>query len=236
MSLHVGYTGAVRCTGETTFGAKSLMSWFLGAYRSQGAVNLGIYVCKDVAGSATRSVHGEGRATDLGHDPYSRPPWGKALANALVNNSRELGVQCVIHDGRIWSGVYPHEGWRPYRGSNPHVGHIHTELTWDAARSLTAARIQTILGGTTPQPVPAQDWTRRMIMAMPELRVGTEGHFVTTGQALLLARGHQVKIDGDFGAQTRSAVVAFQASRSLAQDGVIGVRTWHHLLNMQRLL
>lgn len=108
--------------------------------------------CRAVRGGTTTSLHGEGRAVDLGINPHSAP-WGSELAELLRTNSAELGIQCVIWDRRIWSGSQPHAGWRPYRGVNPHRDHIHAELSWGAARGLTAAGVAGVLrGGGTAQP------------------------------------------------------------------------------------
>lgn len=249
--LHGGYQGATRCTGQATPGARALMSWFLGAYGAQGAANLGIYVCKDIAGSSTTSLHGEGRAADLGTRPYARPPWGRDLADALVAHSAELGVQCVIHAGRIWSSSYPDAGWRPHHGSDPHNGHLHVELTWAAARTLTAERVQQVLTRPAVRPPVAPpkpvDWTKRIIMALPELKrgaglTGPINEDVQSLQNLLQARGSRKEIDkaggadGRFGKATDLDLRAFQRARKIKDDGVCGKVTWHHLLNQQKLL
>ncbi|HVK26439.1 MAG TPA: hypothetical protein VM677_34245 [Actinokineospora sp.] len=53
---------------------RALMAWFLGAYAARGGKNLGIYNCRNVAGSSTSSPHGEGRAADLGVPVGGRDP------------------------------------------------------------------------------------------------------------------------------------------------------------------
>jgi peptidoglycan hydrolase-like protein with peptidoglycan-binding domain len=35
-----------------------------------------------------------------------------------------------------------------------------------------------------------------------------------------------ISVDGEFGGQTEAALRAFQRSRSLVPDGIIGPRTW----------
>jgi peptidoglycan hydrolase-like protein with peptidoglycan-binding domain len=49
-------------------------------------------------------------------------------------------------------------------------------------------------------------------------------------QQLLRARGHSVAVDGDFGPHTEAAVEAFQRSRGLVADGIVGPRTWEKLV------
>jgi peptidoglycan hydrolase-like protein with peptidoglycan-binding domain len=49
-------------------------------------------------------------------------------------------------------------------------------------------------------------------------------------QQLLRARNHPVAVDGIFGPMTESAVKAFQQSKSLAADGIVGPITWPKLV------
>lgn len=146
MGLHCGYVGAVRCSDGPTTGAKSLMAWFLGGYGARGGTNLGIYLCREIAGSGVLSVHAEGRACDLGIPAGAS--WGQGLCDALVARSRELGVQCVIYRGRIWSGAHCMQGWRPYNGADPHNTHAHVELDPASAGTLTVARINEQMGAS----------------------------------------------------------------------------------------
>lgn len=75
--------------------------------------------------------------------------------------------------------------------------------------------------------VPA--WT----IEVPMLEYGHVGGYVAAAQALLILRGCGCGpdgADGDFGANTRRAVLTFQRSRDLEQDGIIGPATWEALL------
>ena len=53
---------------------------------------------------------------------------------------------------------------------------------------------------------------------------------VRTLQQLLRARNHPVAIDGIFGPNTEAAVKAFQQSKGLAADGIVGPLTWPKLI------
>ncbi|MBJ6611385.1 MAG: N-acetylmuramidase family protein [Candidatus Thiothrix moscowensis] len=53
---------------------------------------------------------------------------------------------------------------------------------------------------------------------------------VTQAQALLLASGYAVMVDGNFGDKTEAAVKQFQLDNNLVADGIIGEKTWQVLL------
>lgn len=64
---------------------------------------------------------------------------------------------------------------------------------------------------------------------VPSLRFGNSGLSVRILQRLLLANGYPIRVDGNFGALTETAVKAFQSNRNLTIDGVVGQRTWSEL-------
>ena len=67
--------------------------------------------------------------------------------------------------------------------------------------------------------------------ALPTIRVGSRGTVVRIAQALLVCRGYKsAYVDGEFGGDTKDAVIAFQKARGLERDGVIGKNTWAKLL------
>jgi len=68
------------------------------------------------------------------------------------------------------------------------------------------------------------------ISPFPLTNKGEEGHPVQTLQHLLRARGHSVAVDGDFGPLTEAAVRAFQQSKGLTVDGLVGNQTWSALI------
>ena len=61
----------------------------------------------------------------------------------------------------------------------------------------------------------------------PTLRMGSRGSSVVELQTLLRNAGFNPgAIDGIFGNMTHSEVIAFQRSKGLVQDGIVGVMTW----------
>ncbi len=207
MALLCTYVGAKSCTSGPQPGAKALMSWYLGAYGPLGGVNSGIYLCRDIAGTGILSLHAEGRACDLGVRPYSAR-YGTTLAEALRKNSRELGVQCIIWNRRIWSGSYCQQGWRTYGGTNPHIDHLHVELSWWAAANLTVSLIQTTLSG---------GGSGATTMSILGLRKGDTGERVELLQTLGKQSGFgeylgAAGVDGVYGDGTAAMVLAMRKS------------------------
>lgn len=65
--------------------------------------------------------------------------------------------------------------------------------------------------------------------ALPTLKKGDKGAYVTLLQTKLVNKGYSVGsygIDGDFGSATLRAVQQFQRDNGLEADGIVGARTW----------
>ena len=69
-----------------------------------------------------------------------------------------------------------------------------------------------------------------MTLTWPQEHEGSTGEDVKTVQYLVTAHGHATAVDGAFGPQTKAAVEAFQSSRGLGADGVVGSQTWPQLI------
>jgi putative chitinase len=67
------------------------------------------------------------------------------------------------------------------------------------------------------------------VTARPVLRKGDSGSDVVVLQTALTEQDFAVDDDGRFGPGTETAVMAFQRSRGLTADGVVGVQTWSAL-------
>lgn len=242
MTLQRTYYPAQKCSGGPTPGAKALMSWWLGAYGGRGATNLGIYNCRPIDGTSTLSLHGEGRADDLGV-PVGNA-WSFAVADALKASSAELGVQLVIHNGKVWSARQPDAGWRTYNGSNPHRDHLHVELTPDAAQRLDVPYINAVLRPASPSvPGDAGDWTEELVKALPTARLGHHDvRTVKTVQAIINrdAGAGTLLEDGNWGPKTDNAVRTWQVVNNVPNsvrkdgtgDGVFGRASWTYALTL----
>lgn len=154
------YDPATRpCAPGTTAGCKALQHSILGHWHNAGATNVGTFVCRNNADGAP-SVHGNGRAGDIGRDARLI----QEIADWLVANHDALGVQLVIVNHKIWSVARAAEHWRPYGCDTPgskkdhHDTHVHYEVNIDAGRRLTPGIIHPLLPGHPgPPPMPGDD-------------------------------------------------------------------------------
>ena len=81
-----------------------------------------------------------------------------------------------------------------------------------------------------PESTPAAAyWPPRLLQYTPGLRLMV-GPDVRAVQALLLCRGDNLDVDGEFGAATEDGLRAFQRVKTEETDGVCGERTWSRLL------
>ena len=81
-----------------------------------------------------------------------------------------------------------------------------------------------VLSGVSPGVLPAQ-------ASRPLLKLGSQGVDVLEVQALLQLLGYyDGELDGTYTNQTERAVIEFQKSAGLGQDGILGTSTWSKLL------
>lgn len=132
------WANGANCTSYTD-GAAALRSYILATFPGVDAI--GGYSCRaNTANPSETSVHGVGRALDIMIRPISgraNSTVGDPIANWLVQNAAEIGVQYIIWNRVRWSGSRTPRV-APYGGPNPHINHIHVELNLDGARRRTA--------------------------------------------------------------------------------------------------
>ena len=67
----------------------------------------------------------------------------------------------------------------------------------------------------------------------PTVRQGARGNITKLIQERLVTLGYNTNgVDGIFGNGTKNAVIAFQKSKGLSVDGIVGTNTWRKLLNL----
>jgi hypothetical protein len=131
------------CSGSAQPGAVALRDALMP--RFQGCFDVGIYNCRGSSAGGSLSTHAEGRAWDAGF-PGECHSNGFALATFLIANAAHLGVQRIIWCRKNWGGIDSQgnfkDYWVPYGGPHPHTDHLHIELTWHAAKTLTRQAIE----------------------------------------------------------------------------------------------
>lgn len=138
-----------RATGAQP-GARALMTGLTTRYA--GARSLGIFAARNTV-LGNLSAHAEGRALDVGcsrdlgerivHDLLSLRY--RDATGDLQRGPAGLGISVLIHDRTIYSAKSP--AGRPYAG-DPHLDHVHVEMTRKAASRLRLPRVQRVLGLT----------------------------------------------------------------------------------------
>lgn len=217
-------SSCLKCSGKAQTGTVALAKYLMLRFPKTGS--LGIYNCR------LPSKHSCGRAFDSKIPTTSTgaaiTSIGYPVVQFLIQYSTFLGIQLVIYNRVYYSANAPKGAY--YNGVHPHRDHVHLEHLMSKAQSLTFAQIEAHCGKVTTTPPPTTDWTEGLIMALPTLKQGMNSTDVKRGQGLLLANGQTVEVDGDFGPVTATKTVAFQKSKSLVADGIIGPNTWKKLL------
>lgn len=63
----------------------------------------------------------------------------------------------------------------------------------------------------------------------PLLKFGAKGNITWLVQAMLICRGYNIKLDSVYGEKTQNAIIQFQKSHSLEDDGICGKNTFEKL-------
>lgn len=163
------------------------------------------YNFRQISGSTSYSNHASGTAIDIN---APRHPLG---ASGTFTSTQVTRIRAILNycDGVVrWGGDY-----------SGRKDEMHFEINVRPGDAHLATLVRKI--GGTPAPAPT---------AWSTVKRGATGFRVTTIQHLLRARGQSLTVDGSFGAITESRVKAFQTSRSLTADGVVGPKTWSALV------
>ena len=174
----------------------------------------GCYNCRAITGGTSNSSHSWGISTDVNDDtnPYRHDRLVTDMPRALILDVYSIvtldGVQ-VFRWGGDWDG-------RP-ETPNSNYDAMHFEII--ATPHELARGIRLAIG------------TPALPRTYPVIRRGAHGAAVKELQALLRL-GNTTGV-GDFGPRTEAAVKAYQASRGLVADGIVGLATWTALLTGQ---
>lgn len=144
--------------------------------------------------------------------------WGPATYYATMSVQKGDDSE----DAAIWQGMLYCRGFDP-QGLDGAFG-TNTETATE--------NFQTAAGLNPTGIADRYTWAKAFGCGRPAhtvLRRGSSGAEVRYLQRLLTDAGFAVSTDGQFGAKTEAAVIAFQAAKGLETDGVVGPKTWEAL-------
>lgn len=218
-----------RCLGRAQPGAKAFLAELIAEFHGG---NDGIYSCRHVAGSRTRSLHSEGRAVDL--HVYSIEQ-GQHIVNVLLPVVGRLGVQLIIFNRRIYSGHEP--GGKHYSGVDAHQTHLHIELGWPAALKSTRASVRAVLAGKVPPASPSSDGGPVGAFPLPEghwygpddgsLKSHSGARPVDQMAIKAIQREVVVQQTGHFDAITATKCSVWKKAHQQPGDPLVGQTTWN---------
>jgi Putative peptidoglycan binding domain len=215
--------------------------------RSDGSVGDTSHQARKSDHNPDRGAGGVVRAIDVTHDPG-----GGCDCNRLASRiraRRDPRVAYIIWNRRIMAG---HGGpspwvWRRYNGVNPHSRHMHVSIRHSRAAQndvrawLGGSAVSLAAGPVSPVRGKRKDgkpWYPGLRKIGMHGKASGPGAFIAMIQKRLneweVARP-PLKVDGDFGTNTRDAVAAFQRKRGIAPvTGAVGPRTWYALFDKPR--
>lgn len=152
-------------------------------------------------------------ARDFTHDPAAGADMHRISQRIVA--VRPPALKYVIWNRRIWSVARAAEGWRAYKGVNPHTKHMHVSVGKGPDGRSTGPYDDTSTWGLTPAAPAVQE------SDVIDLKVGDEGEAVKALQYMLRRAGFDpLGADGIYGKNTAAAVLAMRRSQgSNADDG-----------------
>lgn len=138
--MSIQYDKATYCTKGAAVGTKSLAE--LVKKQFPQIKQTGIFNCRKIRGNADNlSTHAEGRGLDIHTKDIEL---GNKIRDWLFANRYTFGIQEIIWNRKIWTSNKESQGFRDYKGSNPHTDHVH------CAQNRAAAGIKVDKNGVIP--------------------------------------------------------------------------------------
>lgn len=155
-----------------------------------------------------------------------RGRWGSVPNVGALVYYDVSGMGRISHVGIVES-VNADGSWVAIEGNTNAAG----SRTGGGVRRLRRTTVGTHRGGFGYPQYAAQSAAPALSVGWPTIRRGSTGDAVRALQEALnrwltAQRRRPLTVDGDFGTNTRAAVVAFQLDRGLDADGIVGPLTW----------
>lgn len=220
MSFHP-YESCGGCAGSSKPATRYIMEALIVKYPY--VRSMGIYSCRDVAGTSTFSIHACGRAGDTGIPTLSGggadTSKGHPPLRDLIDNAGALGITGCIYNRLRYDAKSP--GGRYYGGVHPHYDHIHWEQTDSHSRNLTRSEVFAILDSTGSE----------YLTMLAPCKKGDKGEHVAALQVMLRSAGFAAQVgevDGVYGDQTSAAVLAMRQSQGSTATSGDAFEKWGH--------
>lgn len=143
-----------------------------------------------------------------------------------------------MYSGNRWVSDYSQNGFYPYTHSRPEYQVYRYPAPTTALPSTPAfppyfnpgGIFSGLVGGAPPSSTLSREpVSEETPYPGKAFRVGNQGQSVIDIQRRLTTLGWPLTDDGKFGNLTKSAVVSFQRTKGLVDDGVVGRNTWAEL-------
>lgn len=158
----------------------------------------------------------------------AQPPyWGKLLRSGSRGPDVALVQTWLNAARRRWTAIRP----------------VRVDGRYGSATAMAVKTFQMVAGLHSDGEVGPETWDGLYQAAADQsapdniypgipLRKGQSGATVQSAQQKLQALVPSLEVDGDFGEKTKEAVEAYQTVEGLAEDGVIGRKTWNDLFGL----
>ena len=144
------------CPGQLLPGASALKQFLESEHTT--SLTVSGYNCESSSQGNRFTMHSTGRALDLYlnvEEGPSRDEFGDSIANWMIVNAQDIGIQEVIWNRTIWNASRPTSPvnlrQRPYIVLDPHRNHIHIDLN-NAAASMDTPFFGNNGGSGQPMP------------------------------------------------------------------------------------
>ena len=182
------------CAGGFTAGGKKVKEFLTKKFSEISSIQG--YACRrNTAASGTMSVHGTGRALDIfipQAGAQADNTKGDKVANYLVEHAQEMSIQFIIWDRSKWRANGTNDS--PYGGPNPHIDHLHVEITEEAGRLGPAWYRGATGGGSVDEPVSANPIVRATVDTYIKVSVD-DSATLSDGDKCRVAKGTELALE-----------------------------------------
>lgn len=196
---------------------------------------VGLYVDEQNRSWCTSNRDNDQRAVTIevancdtgGEWPVSKKAYDK-LIDLCVDICKRNGIQKLNYTGDASGNLTMHKWFANTLCPGPYLEKRFPDIAAQVNSRLGSASEEKPEKEETQVETPAKSY-------LPELYKGCKGEPVRALQILLIGNGYSCGsygADGDFGNATKAAVIKFQYSNGLEDDGVVGPRTWAKLLGV----